>query len=959
MYCRSVKRRRCLFTLSRGLDYSLAITAAVFLAVLFSNGLYAYSIQGDCVVEENAFYKITQCPHTIHDFDNLVNVTVKNKDSSSHAIDIAFGFDTNSVKPTNAWLWTENAPHQVPKFGNVTHTYTCGSPHVFTYTLNPNYTWCNESELNQTVIFEHDFLFGYLGNKSVAWNEWEQIGWDTEYYPDWVAVGGAFSQLEWRNKTWYYRENINFAAGEEKTLRARLAVKPFTEGKYDLFGKLSSDSFQEAWDSGRYVLLDPWWDTNWLSRKNLTVTETQGVSRTQEPFVVNVSGITLLTNNCSQELRVLAQYSTETSIAFEVINSSGQTVGDDNDWCVILFPVNLTTSTANATHAAPNTTNYVVYYENAAATTPAFSELRFWGVSFGGWRNPNAEPSPHTWANWSTNDGTTISLNYLDNRVQEMNDTSGSGHVGYILNPFNAGGASTTWEFRARQTSVNTSVTAGECAGMQGTTAEAGFCIRNGYCGLASLSSGAFFNSFACDSTQFHVYRTLFNPATSTYSVYTDGVLSLTGTNATTGATGDIFVFGAVDFAGAAGNSKGEIDYLFIKRSNLFIPLTSTLGAEDSPVASAVTLLLDCRDETTNASLNCSFSAANSSLTYSVTDQFNLTYTNFTLNRPTGSLVLTANKTGYSPRTVNVGFYSSNVSVTIYLLNQSISTVHAIAVFTVTSAFGTLAGASVNLSKMVGGSPVLLSSGVTDGFGTTNFYVDSTSSYQLNAFKTGYGGVVLSLVNPLLTSYTIVFSGGISTAIPVTCLTAVSTALSPSSHQLFRGVNQNVTWTIVSATNNLSYWGWRVDWNGTIVNTSNNTNPSGGVIVSSLDFNVTNASGLVGVQYFWNVGVGEDCVRNDVFFVNNVTGNTGLLGALSSLKTDTGIGDNALALLALLLITSMVVFASRYTVVGGAAIGIIMLSFFTFITNWINPTFFLLLAIGGIAWTYFAYQRGL
>ncbi|GAG78392.1 unnamed protein product, partial [marine sediment metagenome] len=36
-----------------------------------------------------------------------------------------------------------------------------------------------------------------------------------------------------------------------------------SSGKWELLGKLSSDTISEALDSGRYVMLDPWWDSDW------------------------------------------------------------------------------------------------------------------------------------------------------------------------------------------------------------------------------------------------------------------------------------------------------------------------------------------------------------------------------------------------------------------------------------------------------------------------------------------------------------------------------------------------------------------------------------------------------------------------------------------------------------------------------------------------------------------------
>ena len=232
--------------------YAVATIAAVLL--LFSAPVYAYEIQGNCVVEENALYKISQCPHTLTDVDNFANLTVKNKDNQARAIDLAFGFDTSVIKPTAAWVWNINAPHYTPVWGNATYSKTC--QYTFGYNSSNQTFWCNYQ--NGTQDFVHRYNFGYPANKTGVWFEWEVVDWLIDYYPDWVEVSGAFQTTQWQGKTWYYRQNINFAAGEEKTLRVRVLVAPDKSGKYDLFAKLSSDSFQEAFDYNRFVWLDPW-----------------------------------------------------------------------------------------------------------------------------------------------------------------------------------------------------------------------------------------------------------------------------------------------------------------------------------------------------------------------------------------------------------------------------------------------------------------------------------------------------------------------------------------------------------------------------------------------------------------------------------------------------------------------------------------------------------------------------
>lgn len=936
----------------RWFEYAVSILAAVFLLVLTVNNVAGYSIEGDCVVQEGAYYKVSQCPHTLNDFTNYPNVTVWNKDSSSHNIDIAFGFDTSNARPTQAWLWKLNVSHEIPIYGNVSHSYTCVSPNNFSYQLTPyKYFWCNST--NGSVVFEHYFVNGWLANKTAEWFEWEQNGTEIRYWDDWIDVSGVFNQISWNNKTWFYRENVAFAANETKILKMKVEVKPNSNGKYDLFAKLSSDSFQEAFDSGRYVLLDPWFNTSWFNRKCVNVTDGWNTDRLNYPITVNVTGLTLATSNCSKEIRVLANYSTDTALVFgggyDIINASGQTASSGHQWCDMLVFVNQT-ATANATYTSRNVSSYCFYYNNAAAATPSYTAHVDKGNE-GYWTDFSADIP------WGGGAGLTKTVSTVnENRILNT-IAAGSADPSFFYltatNNFTAGALGITQIWRVKYNNGSTTGYFGYSFGDGSSSAAIG--IRSNLVKqITDWDTEATANAGSVTLNDgFHTIVDVTNK--TDYYLYVDGVLITSGINGTHGyVTKDYLQIGGAFVS----TFNFDLDYWRVT-GGMKPPLATTLGVEEA-LNSDRFFNATCKDETTDAFLQCNIAVSNSTTAYSESNVWALNYSNSTASRPFGALTLTANKTGYSTRSIPTFFFvngDTNVNVTIYLLNNSISTVHAIAVFTVTSAYGTVAGADVNLSKMVGGSPVLVASGVTDGFGTTSFFVDSTSSYQLSAFKTGYGGALILLTNPLLTTYTIILGSGVNTSLPITCLTGISTALTPNSRQLFRG-NQTITWSISSVTSNLSYWGWRVDWNGTIVNTSNYTVSSGGVTNYLMDFVSSNASGLVGVQYFWNIGGYADCVRNDVFFVNNMTGNTGLLGMLTALKTDTGIGDNALSLLALIIITSMVVFASRYTTVGGAAIGIITLAFFTFITGWINPVFFLVLAIGGIAWTYFAYERG-
>jgi len=133
--------------------------------------------------------------------------------------------------------------------------------------------------------------------------------------------------------------------------------------------------------------------------------------------------------------------------------------------------------------------------------------------------------------------------------------------------------------------------------------------------------------------------------------------------------------------------------------------------------------------------------------------------------------------------------------------------------------------------------------------------------------------------------------------------------------------------------------------------------PGGGVLYNVTFFNESNATGTVFVHAFWKRSGFNNCSQYFYFHVWNVTGTTGLLGALASLKTDTGISDTAISIIALFFTTVMTVFVSRYTMAGGGIAALTTIFFFTFITGWFNIYLGLILSVGAVAWAYFAYTR--
>jgi hypothetical protein len=107
-----------------------------------------------------------------------------------------------------------------------------------------------------------------------------------------------------------------------------------------------------------------WLNTSFAYRMPVNFTELYGVkSRTYEPVFINVSGLTLNSNNCSKEIRFSDDSDVE--LPSQIVNSEGQALGDGVEWCEALVVVNATQSA--------NTTYYVYYGNLSEVDVPDYS----------------------------------------------------------------------------------------------------------------------------------------------------------------------------------------------------------------------------------------------------------------------------------------------------------------------------------------------------------------------------------------------------------------------------------------------------------------------------------------------------------------------------------------------------------------------------------------------------------
>ena len=118
-----------------------------------------------------------------------------------------------------------------------------------------------------------------------------------------------------------------------------------------------------------------WYDSNWNNRKEIIVNNTDTFNHAKEAIEMNITGLTLATNNC-YELRITLN---DVIIPYQVINATGYDIGNGtvlttgenlssgDQWCYVTFL---------ADTLVGENKSYFVYYNNSLAINPNYDIIR-------------------------------------------------------------------------------------------------------------------------------------------------------------------------------------------------------------------------------------------------------------------------------------------------------------------------------------------------------------------------------------------------------------------------------------------------------------------------------------------------------------------------------------------------------------------------------------------------------
>jgi len=264
-----------------------------------------WAIIDDTVFMEDSNVYLSSSPHTISS-PGWVYFNLTSKHYSGN-IDAVWGFNSSNVKPKKAELYK---PHYVNWSNNHTHSFQDVSDISVTsgdcdygneynnHKRNISYMVC--SKYNETSEMcesynQTDSVICFDSYENTEGNNYT-ITWQTDYSKivDWVDFTHSFNQINRQFQgmnQWYYIKDV--AIENNKSYQIRMYVDmPIgfndIDGKYFWGIKISSDTLTQAIDNDRFYYLDPWYNSSWTYKKNITINSSK-VNGTQTNFPVLIS----------------------------------------------------------------------------------------------------------------------------------------------------------------------------------------------------------------------------------------------------------------------------------------------------------------------------------------------------------------------------------------------------------------------------------------------------------------------------------------------------------------------------------------------------------------------------------------------------------------------------------------------------------------------------------------------
>ena len=283
----------------------------LFSLVLIPTSSVAYNIDGDKVYWENSYGKLEVWPHTSDGLIQQVQYANITWYGASTNLDIAFRFGFSLPHDSKASEW-RNVSHNVlvDVYEDVEYDYIIYNVTDYSPISEPSYVdYGDIPSLNYANVTTPDannsyFLCGYDTYETVDattlkgyYNVTEVVGTTTEvqYWYDWVDITSKFTHELYNGQHYYIVQDVPFNTNQVRTIKLMYdiphsgTIPTSADGKWDFIAKLSSDDIQTAFTTGRYVMVDPWWNSSWSEKAPIQINNTGEGALTDYQLFLNVT----------------------------------------------------------------------------------------------------------------------------------------------------------------------------------------------------------------------------------------------------------------------------------------------------------------------------------------------------------------------------------------------------------------------------------------------------------------------------------------------------------------------------------------------------------------------------------------------------------------------------------------------------------------------------------------------
>ncbi len=350
------------------------------LIVLLSGNVFAWVIEGNCVVEDNPKFKLEVCPHTssspVGANEQTFTLTNKTGLDLENNVYVVYKFG-EQLESGGASRWVP------PSYGWNTRIDYCPLQAEYIFELNvfPNDRNPHWGECWETIDVNQDYDYNsYFFQRQFK----DYSGSDREIYYDvnevvsgnrWIDYSGVFAHQVQGGEHYYFTTTpTTLISGKSKTWKISYTPSSLDTSKKWELGIYADDSpyciFDDTCD--HIAWLDPWWDNSYLFRNQITVTAGTEINNTMTLDLnsLDTTDTAQYQADCD-DLRIIFQ---DTADLNRIVLNCGTT-----DTRVYWK--------AQATIASgSSSTDYKIYHGNPSASAPSvdMNNVGLWGDRFQG-----------------------------------------------------------------------------------------------------------------------------------------------------------------------------------------------------------------------------------------------------------------------------------------------------------------------------------------------------------------------------------------------------------------------------------------------------------------------------------------------------------------------------------------------------------------------------------------------